>query len=133
MKKKLKDIVLFFQALWIKIIMPCHVECHGFWRHIRINTISKTARVAIGIQAHLDKVSFLIGDNGSVCIDEGARLRNVTFHLCGTNAKVRIGSYCVITIPNSGLRTMLVRSLSVIIPILEELTLLQLGSIKRFR
>ena len=50
----------------------------------------------IGIRTHLDKVSFLIGDNGSVCIDEGTRLRNVTFHLCGTNAKVHIGSYCVI-------------------------------------
>lgn len=96
LKKKLKDIVLFFQALLIKIIMPCHVECHGFWRHIRINTISKTARVVIGVRAHLNKVSFLIGDNGSVCIDEGARLQNVTFHLCGTNAKVHIGSYCVI-------------------------------------
>ena len=56
LRKKLKDKVMSFEALWIKIIMSCHVVCHGIWRHIRINTILETVRVVIGIWTHPYKV-----------------------------------------------------------------------------
>ena len=97
MKNLLKTIALFFNAYFLKILLPCKVSSQGFAKGIRVKSVAKKSSVTIGKRARLNTVSFTIGENGAIFIDGSSRLNNVSFHLPGSNAKVCIGSCCMIS------------------------------------
>ena len=97
MKNLLKTIALFFNAYFLNILLPCKVSSQGFAKGIRVKSVAKNSSVTIGKRARLNTVSFTIGENGAIFIDGSSRLNNVSFHLPGSNAKVCIGSCCMIS------------------------------------
>ena len=97
MKNLLKTIALFFNAYFLNILLPCKVSSQGFAKEIRVKSVAKNSSVTIGKRARLNTVSFTIGENGAIFIDGSSRLNNVSFHLPGSNAKVCIGSCCMIS------------------------------------
>ena len=97
MKNLLKTIALFFNAYFLNILLPCKVSSQGFAKGISVKSVAKKSLVTIGKRARLNTVSFTIGENGAIFIDGSSRLNNVSFHLPGSNAKVCIGSCCMIS------------------------------------
>ena len=97
MKNLLKTIALFFHAYFLNILLPCKVSSQGFAKGISVKSVAKKSSVTIGKRARLNTVSFTIGENGAIFIDGSSRLNNVSFHLPGSNAKVCIGSCCMIS------------------------------------
>ena len=97
MKNLLKTIALFFNAYFLNILLPCKVSSQGFAKGISVKSVAKKSSVTIGKRARLNTVSFTIGENGAIFIDGSSRLNNVSFHLPGSNAKVCIGSCCMIS------------------------------------